>query len=248
MNRIQCFTRCLGLPLLVTGILTAVVPALGRADVTVVDQTRINIDINYDDATGWDLGAHDEFADIFYGADEVLFYASPADRRVVPNDPDFAFLGASPGDTIWVLPQVFDPGRLSVGVSAEGISGDTFASYYEADPRVHATGAWVKLTLIAVRGPGDVSVWQNDAFGRPVVWMATSDGITDDDAVFVQTTRDADYNWAFTAPGIYEIDVQASAFLDADTPTASEVVTYTFGVECEMPRVLARRPRVVPVP
>ena len=62
--------------------------------------------------------------------------------------------------------------------------------------------------------------------------MATSDGISDDDAVFVTSGRDSDYNWAFTAPGFYEIDVVASAYLPGTVdPTCSGVVTYAFGVE-----------------
>jgi surface-anchored protein len=225
----------LSLPL-TAGLLAVCLPSASAADVTVVDMTRINIDINYDDVNGWDLGAHDELHDIAYGADEVLFYASKADRRTVPADPDFAFLGAGPGDTVWVLPQVFDPARLSVGVSAEGIADGTFASYFERDPRVRSTAPWVKLTLKAVRGPGEVSVWQNDAFGRPIVWMATADGVTRHDAVFIFSGRDSDYNWAFTAPGIYEIDVVASAHLPGRRrPVHSDVVTYTFGVEATKP-------------
>jgi surface-anchored protein len=219
---------------MMTGLVGLGRGSAGFAGVTVVDMTRINIDINYDTETGWDLGAHDELQDIFYAADGVLFYASKADRRTVPDDPDFAFLGANPGDTVWILPQVFDPGRLSVGVSAEGISDGTFASYYERDPRVQSEAPWVRVSLIEVRGPGEVSVWQNDAFGRPVVWMATSDGITEDDAVFIYSGRDSDFNWAFTAAGIYEVDVAASAYLPGERePVRSDVVTYSFGVEAQ---------------
>ena len=76
------------------------------------------------------------------------------------------------------------------------------------------------------------SVDHRDAFGQPVLWMATSDGLTDDDAVFIFSGRDSDYNWAFTAPGFYEIDVVASAYLPGQSsPTCSSAVTYAFGVE-----------------
>ncbi len=152
-------------------------------------------------------------------------------RRPLPDDPAFAFLG-EPGTTVWILPQVFDPSRLSVGVSAEEIADGTFATYFEPDPRVNSTAPWVKLTLKAVRGPGNISVWQNDAFGRPVLWIDTSDGISDDDAVFIFSGRDSDFNWAFTAIGIYEVDVVASAYLaDQSDPVCSGIVTYTFGIE-----------------
>jgi surface-anchored protein len=217
--------------LLACGSLTLGAPAKSLAGRTVVDMTRINIDIDYSEKEGWNLAAHDEFHDIAYDADAVLFYANKGDRRTVPNDPDFAFLGADPGETYWGLPMVFDPGRLSVGVSVESIAANTFASYFETDSRVQATGPWVKVTFTAVRGPGNVSVWQNDYWGRPIVWMATVGGFTEDNAVFVLASRDSDYNWAFTAPGIYEIDVVASAYLPEEDPVCSDVVTYTFGIE-----------------
>jgi surface-anchored protein len=217
--------------LVAAGLLAVCLPSTGLAQVTAIDMTRINIDITFDNMM-WGLAAHDEFADIFYDADKILFYVSEVERRTVPNNPAFAFLGADPGATVWVLPQVFDPARLSVGVSAEGIADGTFASYLEPDPRVNSEAPWVKLTLKAVRGPGDLSVWENDAFGQPVLWMATSHGLTDQDAVFIYSGRDSDYNWAFTAPGFYEIDVVASAYLPGQSsPTCSSAVTYTFGVE-----------------
>ena len=106
--------------LLMAGPLSLGLTSAASAGVTVVDMTRINIDINYDDKTGWDLGAHDELYDIFYKADGVLFYASELDRRTVPDDTDFGFLGADPGDTIWVLPQVFDPARITIDNSPIG--------------------------------------------------------------------------------------------------------------------------------
>jgi surface-anchored protein len=233
MRFAKCWSGRAFVPLLMTAGLAAVcLPSAGFADLTVVDMTRINININYDDQNGWELNAHDEFTDALYDADEVLLYLSEACRQTVPDDPTFDFLGAEAGDTVWVLRQRFDPARLSVGVSAEEIADGTFASHFERDRRVRSTAPWVRLTMKAVRGPGDVSVWQNDSFGRPVVWMATSDGITNHDRVFIASGLDADFNWAFTERGIYEIDFVASAFLPGeDEPVRSKVVTYTFGVE-----------------
>jgi surface-anchored protein len=215
----------------VAGFLAVGLPSGARADLTIADRTRINIDIAYDDM-GWHLSAFDDFSGDPYEANEVLLYASAATRATVPDDPEFAFLGAAPGSTVWVLPQAFNPGKLSMSVTTEEIADGTFASYYESDPRVRHTAAWVKLTLKDVRGPGDMSVWQDDHFGHPVVWMATADGITDDDAIFIQLGLDADFTFAFTAPGLYHVKFQASAYLPGETePTVSDVVTYWFGVE-----------------
>ena len=216
----------------VAGLLAAGLPSVARADKTIADRTRINIDIQYDDQMGWHLAAFDDFSGDPYEANEVLLYASAATRETVPDDPEFAFVGADPGSTVWVLPQAFNPGKLSMSVTTESIAAGTFASYYESDPRVQHTAAWVKLTLKAVHGPGDMSVWQNDRFGHPVVWIATADGITAADAIFIQLGLDADFTFAFTAPGLYHVKFQASAYLPGQAdPIHSDVVAYRFGVE-----------------
>jgi surface-anchored protein len=219
-------------PLVVMALLSggSLPPAYGD----IIDHTRINIDIGFDEAMGWDLRLHDEFTDDVYDPDAVVLYANRSNRKIMPDDPDYAFIGANPGDTIRVLPAVFDPGRLSVGVSTGDIADGIFDSYYEDDPRVQSTGQWIKLTLKGVRGPGEVSVWQNDYYGKPIVWMDTADGIDDSDAVFLPAGGDADFNWAFTAAGTYEIDVQASGYQDGQLIT-SPIVTYTFGVEAGRP-------------
>ncbi len=216
----------------VLGLLAAALTPAARADVTIVDRTRINIDVAYDGVTGWRLSAFDDFSGAPYEADAVLLYASADTRQTVPDDPTYAFLGVDPGATVWVLPQAFDPGTLSMSVTTEEIAFGTFASYYEADPRVRSTAPWVKLTLKAVHGPGDLAVWQYDRYGQPVVWMATADGVTDDDAVFIELGLDADFNFAFTAPGLYHVKFQAAAYLPGQAdPVVSDVVAYTFGVE-----------------
>src|SRR5262249_10861616 len=113
------------LPVVFTGLfMTSLLPS-ASADV-IIDKTRINIDIGFDPDKGFDLGLHDEITNDLYDADEVLLYVSEANRRLMPDDPDYQFIGAKPGETVWVLPAVFDPGRLSVGVSAEDIEDGTF--------------------------------------------------------------------------------------------------------------------------
>jgi surface-anchored protein len=207
-------------------------PSVAVAEKTIADHTRINIDIQYDADMGWHLASFDDFSGDPYEANEILLYANSMARQIVPDDPAYAFLGAAPGTTVWVLPQAWDPNTLSMSVTSESVAHDTFASYYESDPRVQQAAAWVKLTLKRVHGPGDMSVWQYDQYGQPVVWMATSDGISDDDAIFNQLGLDADFNFAFTAPGIYRVTFQASAYLPGQNdPIHSGEVTYRFGVE-----------------
>jgi surface-anchored protein len=73
-------------------------------------------------------------------------------------------------------------------------------------------------------------VWQTDEFGDPTVWVATA-GNQNPDLFFTAPGGHIDYNWAFTAPGNYDMDIVASAFLPDFTPVYSDVTRYHFQVD-----------------
>jgi surface-anchored protein len=194
-------------------------------------QGHFDIGISYEqDNGGWHLHVHDEEGMRELEPEEVLFYASADARTTMPNDPRFGFIGVNPGDDVWILPQIENPLLPFLGVGSEEMPGDFFDEYFESDPRVNASGRFITLELVALRGPGQFSVWTTDAFGDPTAWMTTSDGIGKPDKIFTIEGGHAHYNWGFTATGIYEMDVRATAFKDGQL-LASDVVTYNFGVE-----------------
>ena len=50
--------------------------------------------------------------------------------------------------------------------------------------------------------------------------MSTAEGgLTGDDAFYLVEGAHIHYNWAFTARGYYEVDVQATAYLASDPTT-----------------------------
>jgi surface-anchored protein len=163
-----------------------------------------------------------------------------------PGGSAFDFLGVPAGQPVWILPQSQDPNLLYLGVSgyrgaspSSGTNG--FGRYTLTDPRIGSpsNGPWVQLSLVAVRGPGQFSVFQN-GFSGPIVWMASSDGIDASDELFIVDGGHIHYNWAFTQPGRYEVDFTASAFLadgsgNATTLTTSPVTTYVFDVVAPVP-------------
>jgi surface-anchored protein len=184
----------------------------------------------------WDLHVHDDIEDIEYAPDEALLHVGVEGRVTRSNSSAFAFVGVGPGEQYWLLPQGQKDGQIYLGIASETEGGE-FASYRNSDPRVSGSGAFVTLTLKGVRGPGNVSIWSFDSEGQPLVWWATSDGVTSTDSLFILEGSHNHYNYGFTAPGIYEIDVQASAYLGPGMTnlTASEVTTYFFGVAIPEP-------------
>jgi surface-anchored protein len=170
--------------------------------------------------TEWDLHVHDEEADVEYHPDEAMLLVNATARKTRAGGAaasSYDFLGVAPGGVFYVLPEVFDVNQMFLGISAEEIEAGTFQN------------GNAKLRLISVNGPGEFSIWKNDING-PVVQMATSDGIVDNDFVTVLEGGHSHYNYAFTQLGNYEITVQATATLASGEMVSSGYVTYFFRV------------------
>lgn len=225
----RCCLRFLLSSLFLAGL--AVSPARLPA-VTLLTEGAVDIGLAYED-DAWDLHLHDESNDVEYDPHEARLYVGSLDPPPLqPAGAEWEFIGAGAGNEYCLLPAIETPGQISLGVGAEEVEPGTFLDYFEGDPRVAASGPWIRLTLRDVRGPGEFSMWSTDPFGAPIVWMSTYDGgITDDDALFTQAGGHDHYNVGFTAVGIYEVDFEATAFLPDGTPTASGPVTYRFGVK-----------------
>lgn len=213
------------------GVLAAWPTLAAHAAPTVFTDEHVDIGAAYVGGE-LELEAHDETNDQEYEPGDVLFYVSPAALTAQPAGSEWNFIGAGSGGNVWVLPQTQTPGLPFVGLAAEEVDPGTFASYLELDSRVASEGEWLKFSLLDVRGPGQFSVWTGSGFGT-TVWMATSDGFDSSDAFFQLAGNHTDANFGFTATGIYEVDLQVSAYLGpgATNLISSELATYRFGVE-----------------
>jgi surface-anchored protein len=189
----------------------------------------------------WQMGTWERDANIHDAPGAVLFVAKPAARTTQPAGDQWAFLGAGAGNTVWILPQYQDPSLLYLGTNDEGTNPGDLLSYLATDPRLPHDFAvpWIKASVLAVRGPGDFSLFSTDSFGTPTVWVDTADNpnghtggpLDSSDALWLIAGGHVHYNWAVTQRGYYAIDVQASAFLPDGTPTSSQVVTYYLSAE-----------------
>ena len=149
-----------------------------------------------------------------YAAGEVLHSIDLSSGRVT-LPAGFNFLGAT-GSTAYVIPQSHNPNLPFVGIGAEELD--------EAD-----FGGPLHLTFNAVRGPGDFAVWQNDEFGGdPNLFFSTlTNGVGSIDTAAGGHNH---YNFGFTAPGLYEIDVTGTGRLADGTELSSGATTLFFGV------------------
>jgi surface-anchored protein len=91
----------------------------------------------------------------------------------------------------------------------------TFGSYVPSDARVSQSSAqpWIKVSLASYTPPhgktSHFSMWNSGTL--PTVWMSTFLATGSDDYYYTVGSH-THVNWGFTAQGIHQVTVQASAF------------------------------------
>ncbi|WP_269539428.1 choice-of-anchor M domain-containing protein [Cerasicoccus fimbriatus] len=141
---------------------------------------------------------------------------SGGERYVIPSE-GFDFLGAPPGDDVWIAPQA-NSLYTWPGFSNSQDTGD-LAIYSLSDPRKNGEipQAWITIRLVSVDyiGVGEnphVSMWTPDEFNNPVVWAATSDGLDASDVFYQPANGHSHLNWGFAERGLYRLGLQASGY------------------------------------
>lgn len=176
-----------------------------------------DVGVNYEDGA-WDLHVHHHDLGEFEPSHAILGVDILAASNTVPSGAQWSFLG-NPGSPVWILPQTENHDLLFLGLGTEELASGIFV------------GNQVTLSLKAVSGPGNFSIYQTDMFGAPTVFMNSGDGITASDAVALTAGGHSHVNWAFGAPGAYQIAFEASGTLAAGNVfTSSGDVTYAFEV------------------
>ncbi|MDU0292605.1 choice-of-anchor M domain-containing protein, partial [Saccharothrix longispora] len=131
--------------------------------------------------------------------------------RPAPGSPAYDFLGVPAGTPVHVVPQAFRPGVLWTGWNTESI------------PRGALAGDAVDITLREARGPGRVEVYLSGVDGPERVWSSHDPGLR---TLRAAVPTHAHANWAFTAPGVYELEFAASATTSSGAPLTSAPARY----------------------
>ena len=191
-----------------------------------------DLSVAYDDQMS--MGIHQDEGDVDYDPATTLLYVGENTRAARPSDAAYDFIGVGPGDQYWRLKDTQVPDQLYLGIGMDSLDADDprFMSYVQTDPRwnINDPAKWVKVQLMAFSGPGQVSTWYNTDDG-PSALFSTTDGIGANDYIMTPVGGDNHFNWAFTQSGLYDLQIQASAYLADGTQVFSDVTTYHFGVE-----------------
>lgn len=161
-------------------------------------------------------------------------------RHVRPADSRFGFIGAPPGEPVWIAVQ----GSPGDGEAWPGFdnnqSAGTFGSYTPADPRVFQGSGlpWIRISLVGYLPPhgksSEFSMWIFDTSTQsPKIWMSTFEPPVSGNHFYYPSGGHEHMAWGFTATGIHRLTLQASAYLGpgATNPTGpSDPYTVTFAV------------------
>ncbi|MEV6716221.1 TIGR03773 family transporter-associated surface protein [Lentzea sp. NPDC051208] len=134
-----------------------------------------------------------------------------AAKRPAPSSPAYSFLGVPGGTPIHVIPQTFQPDMLWAGWNTESV------------PRGALVDNVVDLTLRTARGPGRLEVYVSGTDGPERVFSSHDPAVR---TARVAVPTHAHANWAFTAPGVYELEFEASATAASGTRLVSPPARY----------------------
>lgn len=190
-------------------------------DFAIIGAEHTDILAGYDNGE-WEAEIELHDLEIAYAPNEALLYLAPSSATTQPLGPEWDFIGAGAGNTIYLAPEVQDPELIWLGFGAEELASGIFVD------------DTVQVVLDAIRGPGEISVWRNDPFGDPIpLWSSSDPGATIDVnsvAVFAGVAE-GHANFAFTEMGFYEVDIRLTGTLvDGGLFIQSQPVTLYFGV------------------
>jgi surface-anchored protein len=203
------------------GLAALLTTGLASQAQTILTNQHADIGVTYEGGA-WNLHIHNETEDIEYsppsGLNGAILQVGSAAASSVSVNPLFSFLGPA-GSSVWILPNTQNPNLIFLGFGAEELATGLFV------------GDSVNMALHSISGPGEFAVFDYDFFGNPTALMNTRDGITAGDSVSLAAGAHNDLNWAFSAPGTYTVNFEASGTLvDGNVFTASGPVGYTFEV------------------
>ncbi|AKK12071.1 choice-of-anchor M domain-containing protein [Corynebacterium uterequi] len=148
--------------------------------------------------------------------EDVVFEVGDAAGLTVPDDDNYSFIGAKPGENVWVVPQTEIAGVPWVGWNTQSPTIDGIV------------GSGVTLEFISHDGPGEHSVFlQSGGFAAPDVLWTQKDG----GSIWVEPDTHTHANWVFTEPGSHAVTIRATIEQpNGTTSTADATLRFAVGI------------------
>jgi len=205
-------------------------------DETVLDLGHVDMGPRFQDGE-WTLMVHDDTelaGSVWRYLDRTVVQVLDASQVTVPEDEEYSFLGAEPGEKVHVVPQTQNTDVVWLGWNTQ-------------DPEVmDQLDRGVTLTMGHVTGPGDLLVYlQAGGFGEPDVLWDSREASGQDLWVDVNTHTHA--NWVFTEPGVYLVEITATAdLIDGETVSDTQYLRFAVGDETDAQEAMTAEPEKAP--
>lgn len=185
--------------------------------------------VSYEPGVGWQSYLYDYADGSRREVAGAIYHLGAEARSSVPADTAYGLLGA-PGATVWVAPEIYQPGVIYLGIGAPLLGRNIFTG--GLSNRGQVTMRLVSVTGTGPAAGGTVTMWQSGY--PPRFHFSSADGVGPEDSLNAITANfHAHYNWGFTAPGLYRLTFEYSGTLvpALGGGLVSTAVTYTFEVE-----------------
>ncbi|AXR73153.1 MULTISPECIES: choice-of-anchor M domain-containing protein [Auritidibacter] len=189
-------------------------------DQTVITSGHVDVGPRVIDGQ-WQLMARDDTAQpaTWRYFDDIVYHLPDDARQPAPEDENYSFVPAEPGQDVYLIPQTENHQVPWLGWNTQ-------------DPAAVAQMArGMTLRLTGVEGPGDFVLFlQNGNFDPPQkLWDSTTIG-EEEQEIWADTNTHVHANWVFTEPGVYllhaEIDVPLT---DGETVTTAGTLRFAVG-------------------
>lgn len=204
----------------------AIVYSSGHADIGVLFESgELELHYHFDTSTNKEALGGGEVPLVPPGTtDPEAFEFSPDGIFVrIPDPPverpagsEWDFTGASSGGDLWLASQVNEIGKPFLGLASEDLTISDWAGQI----------SWALTAVTAPLG-GEFALWQTGIFGDPTRRWDTQDGSFFNDEFELSVGGHNHFNWGFTAPGVYELELTATGTHNT-FGTVSDTETFTF--------------------
>lgn len=95
-----------------------------------------------------------------------------------------------------------------------------------------STNSTVTFEATGASGPGPIAAFTTGAFGEPRPWIATRDGIDENDRVELPTNAHTHMSWGFVTPGIHSLSLRATLHTpEGERPLGEATLVFAVGVD-----------------
>ena len=206
---------------------------IGNLNAALTDTTDLHLghfcyQIDYtltpeDPNAGWNFSISYDTTNNFNTPDGIV-RLSPSDTVIVATAKTKQTLNASflglgeQGDSIWILPQNNQSGKIFFGwrnIIAPGIFQQSYNGFYSPSNLGNIKIELTDVSGTAVENGGGFAMWESQSLGGIEEHFNSANGIDSNDRVEpVPVGSHTHYNWAMTKPGNYEVTFRATGRLN----------------------------------